>query len=162
MMLLVDCSDGIIVATDDGKITRSDAAQQTSNLPKIIQDLKIDFSKLTAIGAVVGPGSFTGIRIAIAWAKGAGIALDIPVIPVSRLEVALRKNPDSVIAIDNKKDGFFVQSKNMPAQSVEFIDDNAIINPELDIEMAFQIMNEKINSNEPVIPLYLKKHYAEK
>ncbi|MDR0449503.1 MAG: hypothetical protein LBG89_03545 [Rickettsiales bacterium] len=159
MLLLVDCSDGITAATSDGKIRRDNG--DNYKLPQVIEGLDIDFKNIKAIGAVVGPGSFTGIRIAIAWAKGAAIALDVPVIPISRLEAALRKNPDAVIAIDNKKDGYFVQSKELPACSTAELPSNAIMNPELDLNIAFEIMKEKIGSKEPVIPLYLKPHYAE-
>jgi tRNA A37 threonylcarbamoyladenosine modification protein TsaB len=170
MFLLVDCSDGITVAIsgrDTARNPRYDNYKDSAELPRIIQELDIDFRKITAIGAVVGPGSFTGIRIAIAWAKGAAIALGVPVIPISRLEVALRKNPDALIAIDNKKDGWFVQSKDMSACSLPadeipvFAGMTIIKNPELDIDTAFEMMEEKINSDEPVIPLYLKPHYAE-
>jgi tRNA threonylcarbamoyl adenosine modification protein YeaZ len=122
----------------------------------------VKFSDINAVGVVVGPGSFTGIRIGIAYAKGIGLALGIPVIPINRLEVALRDSPDSIIAIDDKKGGWFAQSRTMPASAIQSVDGNVIYNPELDIDTAFEIMEEKINAANPVIPLYLKPHYAEK
>jgi tRNA threonylcarbamoyl adenosine modification protein YeaZ len=42
-------------------------------------------ASLGAIGVTVGPGSFTGIRVALALARAMGLALDIPVIGVSTL-----------------------------------------------------------------------------
>jgi tRNA threonylcarbamoyladenosine biosynthesis protein TsaB len=41
---------------------------------------------LRGIGVTVGPGSFTGVRIGLATARGLGYALDVPVTGLSTLE----------------------------------------------------------------------------
>jgi tRNA threonylcarbamoyladenosine biosynthesis protein TsaB len=41
---------------------------------------------LAGIVVVVGPGSFTGVRVGMATAKGIGYSLDIPVVGISTLE----------------------------------------------------------------------------
>lgn len=44
------------------------------------------FDDIDRIGVTVGPGSFTGLRVGLAFAQGLGAALDRPVIGVSTLD----------------------------------------------------------------------------
>lgn len=58
-------------------------------LPMIDQMMKMCEKKpsdFDAIAITRGPGSFTGLRIGAATVKGLGLALDLPVIPVSTLK----------------------------------------------------------------------------
>ncbi len=44
------------------------------------------FEALDRIGVTVGPGSFTGLRVGLAFAQGLGAALALPVVGISTLE----------------------------------------------------------------------------
>ena len=46
----------------------------------------LDLHTVDAIAIAAGPGSFTGLRIGSATAKGLGLALDIPIIPVPTVD----------------------------------------------------------------------------
>ncbi len=48
---------------------------------------------LTAIAVCIGPGSYTGVRIGLAYAKGLGLALSLPVIGVSTFDASLSVAP---------------------------------------------------------------------
>lgn len=53
---------------------------------EIARMIDLDLHTLSAIAVSGGPGSFTGLRIGSATAKGLGLALDIPLIHIPTLE----------------------------------------------------------------------------
>ena len=55
-------------------------------LDEIVKMTGISLSELSAIAVSGGPGSFTGLRIGAASAKGLGLALDLPLIHVPTLD----------------------------------------------------------------------------
>jgi tRNA threonylcarbamoyladenosine biosynthesis protein TsaB len=63
------------------------------------------FETLDRIGVTVGPGSFTGLRVGLAFAQGLGAALDRPVIGLSTLDAlaAMAAAPDRAALIDARR-----------------------------------------------------------
>ncbi len=55
-------------------------------LDEIKDMLGLELDTIDAIAVAAGPGSFTGLRIGSATAKGLALALDIPIVPVPTLE----------------------------------------------------------------------------
>src|SRR5690606_22132445 len=55
-------------------------------LDEIVRMVDLDLSEVDAIAVTSGPGSFTGLRIGSATAKGLGLALDKPIISVPTVD----------------------------------------------------------------------------
>ena len=53
-----------------------------SYINEVLSDSKIKIKQLSAIAVSKGPGSYTGLRIGVAAAKGLCFSLDIPLISV--------------------------------------------------------------------------------
>jgi tRNA threonylcarbamoyladenosine biosynthesis protein TsaB len=54
---------------------------------QVLAEADIRVNQLDAIGVSIGPGSFTGLRIGFAAVQGMAYGADIPVVPVSTLEL---------------------------------------------------------------------------
>ncbi|MDP3658930.1 tRNA (adenosine(37)-N6)-threonylcarbamoyltransferase complex dimerization subunit type 1 TsaB, partial [Phenylobacterium sp.] len=69
------------------------------------------FDQLGRVGVTVGPGSFTGLRVGLAFAKGLAAALDIPAIGVGSLEALAAPHAGLVFAaIDARRDQLYLQA----------------------------------------------------
>lgn len=90
------------------------AKGQAERLMVLVQDLltgqNLTPSDLAAVAVCTGPGNFTGIRIAVAGARGLALSLGIPAIGVSRLEALAHDIKEPVCAIlDARQDSVFFQ-----------------------------------------------------
>lgn len=81
-----------------------------------LADAGDDAASLDAIGVATGPGSFTGLRIAIAAARGLALATGAPAIGVTRFDAVAWQFPpeeDSgrvlLVALDTRRGDFFIQ-----------------------------------------------------
>ncbi len=70
------------------------------------------FEKIDRIGVTVGPGSFTGLRVGLAFAQGLGASLDRPVIGLSTLDgLAISIRPNGLVAavIDARRGQVYIR-----------------------------------------------------
>ncbi len=85
---IVNLSDGADVLTTSINLNpREHATFLHTSISQILKENNIQPNVLKAIGVTAGPGSYTGIRVGLATAKGLCFALKIPMIMINTLEV---------------------------------------------------------------------------
>ncbi len=83
----------------------------------VMKEAGLDWPDISLIGVTVGPGSFTGLRIGLAAARGIALARTLPVAGVTTADLLAFSVPPELygdrkllIAIDSRRDDLFVQS----------------------------------------------------
>lgn len=87
----------------------------------------IEFSDLDMVAVTVGPGAFTGLRIGLSTARSLGVALEVPVMGVTTLEVLARDyladntmgaNDALLVIIETKRQDFYWQAYDHNGQPI--------------------------------------------
>ena len=98
------------------------------------------FGDLDRIGVTVGPGSFTGLRVGLAFAKGLAIARGLPCLGIGALEALAASVEGSgrvMAAIDARRDQLYLQSfaQGRPARApwAQLVDDIRFGDPSPDL-----------------------------
>ncbi|MFC3068089.1 tRNA (adenosine(37)-N6)-threonylcarbamoyltransferase complex dimerization subunit type 1 TsaB [Phenylobacterium soli] len=77
----------------------------------VMADAGLAFGALERIAVTVGPGSFTGLRVGVAFAKGLAASLSIGAAGVGTLEALAAEAPGLVFAaIDARRDQIYLQA----------------------------------------------------
>ena len=69
-------------------------------LDALLNKHNVDRKEISAIVTSIGPGSYTGVRIAVSIAKVMALALNIPIYPVSSLRVLKDDDAPSICLIN--------------------------------------------------------------
>ncbi|HMJ70687.1 MAG TPA: tRNA (adenosine(37)-N6)-threonylcarbamoyltransferase complex dimerization subunit type 1 TsaB [Cyclobacteriaceae bacterium] len=79
--------EGELLASEITEVPNSAASQLAVMIDKILSRAGVVARDLSAVAVSAGPGSYTGLRIGVATAKGVCYALGIPLIAVNSLEL---------------------------------------------------------------------------
>jgi tRNA threonylcarbamoyladenosine biosynthesis protein TsaB len=95
-ILNIDASDAqlYVSISEDGNCIAVESSHEQLNhasllqpfVEKLMKATNLSFTDLHAVAVMNGPGSYTGLRVALAAAKGYCFALDIPLIGISNLQ----------------------------------------------------------------------------
>jgi tRNA threonylcarbamoyladenosine biosynthesis protein TsaB len=103
MLLAIDSATACLsIALHDGASLIAEETLQAANqhntllapaVARLMQQTGTDMGRLTAVAACTGPGSYTGLRIGIALAKGVAGGRSLPLVGVSAPEVLAAAQP---------------------------------------------------------------------
>ena len=96
---------------DDGEVLGervSRASTLLADVDALLRQAGAHPRDLKGLAVGIGPGSFTGIRIGLAAARGLALALDVPAAGVSTLDALAAGAPDAIPVIDAKRREVFV------------------------------------------------------
>jgi tRNA threonylcarbamoyladenosine biosynthesis protein TsaB len=120
IVLAFDTATSVVTAalTRDGQVLD----ERTSRPVSVLEDAELMLTgaglrpaDLDALAVGIGPGSFTGIRMALATARALALALDIPAAGVSTLAALAAGAPDALPVIDAKRREVFTELGGQPA-----------------------------------------------
>ena len=128
-----DCSVGVarasadgltVLASDSERIGRGHAERLMPMIESTLARANIAFSDLDRIAVTTGPGSFTGIRVGVAAARGLALALDIPSVGVGSLEALLhpvaksRRDGTAIAVLDAKRGEVYALAHDLASHSI--------------------------------------------
>ena len=102
--------DGAVRAFASQSMARGHQERLAPMAREVMATAGLGFDALDRIGVTVGPGSFTGLRVGVAFAKGLSLALDKPAVGIGTLE-ALACEAEGLVfaAIDARRGQFYLQ-----------------------------------------------------
>lgn len=112
---LTACSAAIldgdtVLAARSEQMPRGHQERLAPLVQAMMAEAGVRFPQLTRIGVTVGPGSFTGLRVGLAFAKGLSAALSIPAVGVGTLEAMAHGREGFVAAVlDARREQVYVQ-----------------------------------------------------
>lgn len=103
--------DGAVAAYVESTGAAMQSARLLPLIDKAFHQAKITYRDLTSVACTIGPGSFTGIRVGMATARGIAFAADIPSMGFTTLDVMafeaanLAKGEQQMLALLNAGKG---------------------------------------------------------
>ena len=118
--------DGTVLARRRDVMERGQAEALMPLIAAAMEEAGIGYAALGRIAVTVGPGSFTGVRVGLAAARGLTLALDIPAVGLLTSEVLAAAVPSPerkiatriLVAIDTKRGDLYVQQFSIDGDSL--------------------------------------------
>jgi tRNA threonylcarbamoyladenosine biosynthesis protein TsaB len=99
-----------VLARRDEATDRGQAERLLPMLEEMLAEAGLGWAELDGVAVCTGPGNFTGLRLAVAAARGLAMALGIPAVGVTLFE-ALADRPGAVlVTLEDRRGDLFAQT----------------------------------------------------
>jgi tRNA threonylcarbamoyladenosine biosynthesis protein TsaB len=109
--------EGGIAAQRAAPMARGQAEALMPMIAAVLAEARLAIEALDLVAVTVGPGAFTGLRIALAAAHGLGLAAGLPVLGITsfaavaaQVPVEARGGRALVVALDSRRDELYLQA----------------------------------------------------
>ncbi len=121
-------NNGLLLASREIDTPRSAASQLAGMIREVINESQHKTNDLQGIVVASGPGSYTGLRIGVATAKGLCYALNIPLIAINTLQLLAYQGKDLLQNLEAKEQHNMLLCPMLDARRMEvycmLLDDN--------------------------------------
>jgi len=108
--------DGRCEKIIEEKITRQHAEKLPLFYNELVNQSKLKLSDIDAMAVSIGPGSFTGLRIGLSYAKGLAYSHKKPIVPVPTMQSLLhgfgKINNKTMVIMLSHGNKYFIQNLN--------------------------------------------------
>jgi tRNA threonylcarbamoyladenosine biosynthesis protein TsaB len=120
--------DGVVLAVRCEPMARGHQEAIATLARDVMGEAGLAFQDLDRIGVTVGPGSFTGLRVGIAFAKGLALAWNTPLVGIGSLEALAGSVAGERVlaAIDAGRGQIYLQAPGGPPQQLPLADALAV------------------------------------
>lgn len=138
--------DVVVILYKDGKVICNETLESNNKhsvitvptIKNVFEKNKLDIKNLNEIFVVIGPGSFTGVRIAVTIAKTIAYSLNIPIKTIDSLMLmAVCIDNEKCVSISDRNGAFigYFDALNKPLKEYVYINKN---------EYEKLLLNEKV------------------
>ena len=99
LSLAVAEADGTLLGEDAWSSVKRQSAELLPHMLALLERVELPLRETTVVAVGTGPGSFTGLRVAMALAKGVALGLRIPIVGVPSLDAWLDADSAAVAAV---------------------------------------------------------------
>ena len=93
-------SNGKLIGYSSYEAWQTQSEHMIPEIDKLMEDLNISYKDIKGVITSIGPGSYTGVRIALTIAKIVALSCSCPIYPVSSLRVLKDNDKPSICLIN--------------------------------------------------------------
>lgn len=153
-----------ILSSRDEPMDRGQAERLLPMLQEMLVQSRTSWAELDGLAVVTGPGNFTGVRLAVAAARGLSLALGIPAVGISRFEALADRPGPTLVTLRDKRgsmaqafsDGIAVGLPGDADTVNAAADATRIGEADTDLVVIARLAGPRLGTAPPPAPLYLR------